>query len=650
MNLPRLVLSIVLPLAPAGILAQAPVISSSGDPSVQDDSIYALASDSTAYPDESVLTLFDDGIIIIQGDGTWSRTYRVVRQVLKQQAVQSLTELQLGYDAGHETFALNWARVVDPDSGLVNEEPLHMEELDVEVSREAPIYTDAKRVRISLGGVTRGRIVDYSYTVRDTAPHLSGDLWVGWNVNSGIPIRRSRYLLDVEEGAEPRQRGVNLSSPTAEYRRSGRWVREWSFSELPAIEAEPFAADSNGVAVSIATAGWVGWDDIAAWYAGLAGDRGNPTDAIRRKVAELVPDGAGTEEALRAIHRWVAQEVRYISISLGMGGYQPRPPEEVMESLSGDCKDKATLFVAMARAAGAEAYPVLVSTGGGVRTELPSIAQFNHMIAAVGFDGGWQYLDLTVPFAPFDAVYAGLQGETGILLRDGGRSEIVRFPQDPAEANRSVIKVEGEIGADGTFQGTYLEEVTGSIQYRIRSEFARSLTERQVESLGRGLGERVFADATADSVEYFDGRDLRAPPRLWARISAENVLQGSEGSRILPLRLPRYGNRQGLDELEDDTLRAFPIDAERVFGLREHYTEFRFVLPGGWTAELPESVAASSSFGEYEACYAQEGRTLVITKRIRGAQGVYPPDHLAELIQWLRTMYEDDVALIVLKG
>ena len=88
-------------------------------------------------------------------------------------------------------------------------------------------------------------------------------------------------------------------------------------------------------------------------------------------AAEPVLDSADTPEGkLKALHRWVAQDFRYISISLGDGGFQPRAPAEVVTTRSGDCKDKATLFVALARKLGFKAYPVLLNSGGVAEEEL----------------------------------------------------------------------------------------------------------------------------------------------------------------------------------------------------------------------------------------------------------------------------------------
>ena len=66
----------------------------------------------------------------------------------------------------------------------------------------------------------------------------------------------------------------------------------------------------------------------------------------------------------------------------------------------GDCKDKATLFVAALRHLGLSAYPVLLSSRGAVERQLPTIKQFDHEIAAVSTGAGYTYTDLTAAVVP----------------------------------------------------------------------------------------------------------------------------------------------------------------------------------------------------------------------------------------------------------
>ncbi|HZD06444.1 MAG TPA: hypothetical protein VE173_16145, partial [Longimicrobiales bacterium] len=298
---------------------------------------------------------------------------------------------------------------------------------------------------------------------------------------------------------------------------------------------------------------------------------------------------------------------------------------------------------------GVEGYPVVVSTGAPVDPDLPSLHPFNHMIAAIRPRDEWIWLDLTVPVSPYGEVYGGLRGRRGVMLRDDGRAEVIEFPRSAATDNRSSIVVQGTLTAEGHFEGTYTESVSGAVQYRMRAEFARPPGERVRREVARNLAQRVFEDATTDSLELFDGKDLEAAPRLWAHVVGDGVMDPLPGGWMLPLRLPSYGSPALIARLEEDTLRSFPIDAEDAFGLREHYTEFRFELPAGWVADLPESVWAESAFGLYESTYRQEGRELLVRRVVRGTAGVLPPGRVDELVAWLRAQRSDDVEYVVLE-
>ena len=58
----------------------------------------------------------------------------------------------------------------------------------------------------------------------------------------------------------------------------------------------------------------------------------------------------------------MARNVRYVSISLGVGRYQPHSASDVLQNGYGDCKDKHTLLSAMLRAEGIQSYPVLIGS------------------------------------------------------------------------------------------------------------------------------------------------------------------------------------------------------------------------------------------------------------------------------------------------
>lgn len=650
MRTPTAGLLAVALLYPTSLGAQAPVITPDGDPSLDAAGIYALAVDAADHPEETLVLLLDDGVVRYDLDGTGSRTYRMVGQILKQEAVEGWAEHTFSYNPERERFRLNWVRVVDLDGTVISDEPMHRQETELPVPEGSPVFSPVHQVRVSMPGVEVGTIVDYSYTVETFDPVLGGDFFASWYINPGSTIRRSRLILDLPAGMDARIHEIDVAEPPTVTEVDGRIVREWSREDIPMREPEPFVPDSTGYSEHIRYGGPVSWSEIGDWYRGLAAGRYEMTPVLTARLEQVVADAATLEDRLRALHRWIAQDIRYVSLSLGIGGYQPRMPAEVLETLSGDCKDKATLFIAMARALGAEAHPVLTSAGR-IDATVPSLRQFDHAIAAVDLgDGEPIFVDLTASIVPWGHLPGGLHGGYGLIVRDDD-SELLRFADPPATESRLTTRLVGELAEDGTFRGRYEESATGLMQYELRGVFAEELTRQQEANAAQAVASQLFPNASGDSLQAFDGFDLTADPRMTVRVEAPaTTTRTPTGDHILPLPLPSFGNLNLLRYLESrEEERRAPFHIGQVSGDNEILRELVLDLPEGWTAVLPEPIEAESRFGSYRADFRQEGRTVHVTRRYLGGRGIAPPDARPELIEWLRAMLRDDVRYLVLR-
>jgi transglutaminase-like putative cysteine protease len=634
---------------PAPALAQAPVITEKGDPSVNSDTIYSLVVSPANHPEDPHVLLLDDGVIRLERDGTSSTTYRMVAQVLKQEAIQTWAEHTFSYDAGREVFRLNWARVLDADGSVVAERPLHMRESDARVPESYPVYTQNKVVRISLSNVSVGRIVDYSYTIETKDPVLPGDWWSSWAITLSVPVRRSRLIVDVPADAEPRFTEHNLDFAPAVQRVRDRVVRTWYRADIPSEEGEMFAAAEGGPWQWVVVSGRLGWADIGTWYAGLVRDHYTMTPGLDEALAYITEGALTRLDSLRAVHRFIAQDIRYISLSLGAGGYTPRRPDEVLATMSGDCKDKAVLFVALARRMGWDAYPVLVAASGSPRRELPSLYNFDHMIAAVReSNGDWIYLDLTADIIPFGETPASVAGEFGLLVRDDGGIDEVTMPALRADANRIAHVLDGRLTADGRFEGRYDMTASGFHQYDLRSTFAQSFEGRARTELTHGIASNILTGAQGDDLLIFDGFDLDAEPRVGLRLTADRQFTRAGSGWIFRLPMDAYVERQTVDALEREPARRSAFDAGSVVGPQAQETVIRLTLPDGWTAALPESFTAQSAFGRYEASYTQHGPIVTLRRALSGVSGTLPKEHKTELVEWLRRIADDDATFIML--
>jgi hypothetical protein len=631
--------------------AQAPVITPSGDPSVKSDTIYKLAVNPADHPEEAIVWLLDDGVIRYDDQGRESRTYRKIVQVLKQQAVEPLSEQSFSYSPGHERMTINWIRVVKPTGELISETPTHIQESDVPARMGDPVYSDRKVKRISLTGLAPGTILDYSVTTEELKPFLPGDFFNSWLVNPEMTILRSRYIVDVPAGVDMRVREDNLNFPRQVKTVGNRKIYTWATANIPRVKGERFAADSNGVRMTIMTGSPTTWAKIASWYAANAKERYSVTPAVAAKLSDVVKGASTRDDSIRAIHRWIAQDIRYVSIALGLGGYQPRTPDEVVATGYGDCKDKATLFVAALDKMGVTAYPVLLNSRGGVRRELPTIEQLDHAIAAIKRGSSYQFVDLTAGLTPFGQLPYDEQGEFGLVVHPDGTSEVVTLPADSGSSNGTRMRIVGTLSEDGLFNGRYEEQDFGAGQYFLRAMLENPLDSSARASIPKRMVGRFFQDAAADSLQAFNGKDLTAPVRISFQIHNAKAIDHLGNSSIFTIPLGGMGHFSTFaTELEKEPKRRFPIDAQKVLGVGSRTSEFVITLPAGWKAQLPAGVTATSAFGAYRSEYKQDGRVLTIARSFIGAKGILPPEKMPDLIAWFRQIGKDDAKFILLEN
>lgn len=642
---------LILPAVAAVATAQAPRITPAGDPTVKADTIYRMAVNPQDYPEETAAFLLDDGVLRVEADGRGTRTFRQIVQVLRPEAVDRYREHQFSYAPKHQKFTLNWIRVVKPDGTVISAAPTQVQESDVPAEMGDPTYSDRKVVRASVTGVAPGTIVDYSYTTEELKPFLTGDFFETWGVSTGLRVKRSRYIVDFPAGFSPRITEENLNFKRVETTAGGRHTYMWATGDLPKLKPEEFASDSNGVYMSVLISSPTAWSGIGKWYAENARSRYAPSKVVDDRLAEVFRGARTIDDSIRAAHRFAAQDIRYVSIALGLGGYQPRTPAEVITTGFGDCKDKATLFVVAMEKLGITAYPVILNSRGHVRRAMPSIEQLDHAIAAYKRRGStqWEYADLTAELTPLGELPFSYQGEFGLIVKKDGTTEEITFPKSSAADNRIERRLIGSLSTAGLFTGKYEETGYGARQYELRRTFENPLDSTQRAKGATAMAGSLFEGAKGDSLVAFSGKDLAATPRIsvFARDGKAASMAGSNAILTNP-----FGSMAGMarlaEELESAGPRRFPIDAEQIFGTSETRLEFRLTLPEGWRAQLPANIDAVSPFGEVHTSYAQDGRDLVMHRTIRGVAGIRPPADLPVLVTWLKDVAKDDAKLIVI--
>lgn len=112
------------------------------------------------------------------------------------------------------------------------------------------------------------------------------------------------------------------------------------------------------------------WEELGAWYAGLERDRRVPDATVKAEAAALVKGKPDDMAKVKALYDYVSRNIRYVSLSFGLGRMQPHAASEVLANGYGDCKDKNTLLAALLDAEGFHSTSVLIGS------KLSSIPRF----------------------------------------------------------------------------------------------------------------------------------------------------------------------------------------------------------------------------------------------------------------------------------
>jgi len=245
--------------------------------------------------------------------------------------------------------------------------------------------------------------------------------------------------------------------------------------------------------LALAPLGIETWEDVAEWFRKLAEPQIKAGKGVKELASTFTRGVENEEDKLRIIYEWVRDNIRYVAVDIGIGGYQPHPAEVVLKNRYGDCKDMTTLLCSLAREAGLEAYEVIVSTWqqGIPDTSLPSPFQFNHVIAycpSVGASGVW--MDATEKGCPFGKLPWYDQGLPVLVVGKEGEAEIITTPRVSPDSNCVLLDWEADLQSTGaaTVQGK--TRLWGAIAAELREDLYHGSPEARQQWLETYLATR----------------------------------------------------------------------------------------------------------------------------------------------------------------
>ncbi len=589
-----------------------------------------------AEPDAEIL-VWDQGWYL-NPDGTVTLTEKQHVRFNNERAFGDLADPRITYNVDTDTLEILVARTRLPD-GTVRELPSYGR---VEVAPGGvagwPAFAGLRQTVLVMPGLEPGAVTEVEYRLTrsaDAAPYLAADT----RLDHRYPVRERRVEVGMLRHAKIEPQVVNL--PKDRYRTHVRSEGEhviWTLEAGPLPEnpdepqCPPWYERCPRLAFSSAGDGHAFIHDRLADLDGLAGIA---DDELRAAAATWTSGQTDPQARLRALQEKLAATFSVVEMPAAWRTGKLRSAAECLRSGYGLPDEAALTLLALARAAGLDTQPAIVTTDAA-------------WLAAAGQDSMVGAFIVTLAG---DRDGLGWDPRYGRVARDGrwfGAS--VRGPSsiaagagalpawDDPDESRLVCSGSLKIGADGNYSGTLVVRLTGLF---VTSEALR--TDGAQKSRLQAIAKRVLPDIQVESLVVRELSTARFEAELKVKSAAALPRLGGGWRLCLPAEAP-FGADVPLPLAASS--RRLPV---RLVGACTEQIDLAIEWPEGWEASVaPRALPAiTGPWGRVEQLVTLEPTRLRLSRTVRLAERVMSPETFGEIRGVLNALRGEGARLLV---
>jgi tetratricopeptide (TPR) repeat protein/transglutaminase-like putative cysteine protease len=575
-------------------------------------------------------------------DGTGRKETLARIRVQSEAGVQQWGQLQEGYNSASERVEIPYVRVLKQDGTIVTAGVDAVQDLSAPIEREAPVYTDYRQKHITVPGLRPGEILEYDMVTVIHTPLATGQFWADYEFDkSNIDLDE---ILDVDV---PANRNLKLKcKPGTDPKiteANGRRIYHWESKHLERDDDQPakdkkkkkHRPDQDRPDIQLTT--FESWEQLGRWYASLEKERRMPTPEVRSKADELTK-GLNTDIAkTEALYDYVAKNFRYVSLSLGLGRYQPHAASDVLKDQYGDCKDKHTLLASLLEAEGLHADSVLINSMRKLDPDVPSPSQFDHVITMLPLGQQEVWMDTTAEVAPFRLLAYTLRKKQALVIPPATSGLPPRLQDTPADTpmpDTERSEITGKLNEIGKLEAHVRYEFRGDEELLLRSIFRRvpqSSWQRVADNINVGLGGDITHLIVSDPAA------TKEPFTLSYDVSKPNFLDWSKKKTQIILPLVQF-SLPDVNSDDDNDPDAEPL---KLGPKGEYSYHIQLQLPEKYSARAPLAFSLKRDYAEYEASYKVENGVFTAGRKLTLHQDDLPVARAADYQSFRRAVGSD---------
>lgn len=585
------------------------------------------------YSQEAAVIEQQETKISFDNDGKRNHEQVTRVRINSDAGVQQWGVLSLPYQSATETVEIGYVRVHKPDNTVISTPEDNVQDLDSEITRSAPFYSDLREKHIAVKGLAKGDVLEFQTFWHPIKALIPGQFWFEYNFHKTGIVMDERLAISV-----PADRAVKVKGPDSTQKietANGMKIYSWNYSRLQ--NEKDSESDKGKLAVArglapppdVQFSSFRSWEEVGSWYWKLQSDRAEPSPAVKAKAAELTTGLSGDAAKIQALYNFVSTKYRYIGIAFGIGRYQPHASDDVLSNNYGDCKDKHTLLSALLQASGITLYPALISSTQALDPDVPSPDQFDHIIGYLpeGKDALW--IDTTPEVAPLGFLLAPLRDKPALVMRGEKSAELIKTPSEPPFASVQTFKIEGKLKQDGSLDAHVEATSRGDVEVILRAAFRR-VPQPQWKDLVQQISYGLGYSGTVSDVNATAADVTTEPFHFSYSYNRKDFPDWSNHQLTVP------GHPFYLPQARDDSKEPLWIGP-----LTETISDSKIEVPKEYTPQVPLDVDLKYDFAEYHAKYSLEGGAIRVKRRMLSKMHEVPVAELDDYRTFFKNVRND---------
>jgi len=581
-----------------------------------------------------------------ENDGTGREQLDMTIRIVSEAGVQALGQLKIGYSASSDMLDVVYVRVHKPDGSVVTAQESAMQDL---TTPNAPVYTDYHEKHVSVPSLRPGDILEYEVVRTIVHPLAPNQFWANYTFTENSVVLDEQLEINVPKARHIKMKtkpGYDPKVTDEGDRRIYRWARSHPKDQTP-IGKRPRPRNDASQVPSVQLSTFESWDELGAWYAFLEHERRQPDEATKAKAAELVRDKTDDMEKVKALYDYVSRDIRYVSLSFGLGRIQPHAAGEVLANGYGDCKDKNTLLAALLQSLGIESSSVLIGVERKLDPDVPSPSQFDHVITRVPVGGKEIWLDSTSGVLPFRMLMEPTRDKEALLISQDGKSGLVRTPADLPFQPFDQTQVTASLNDNGKLTTQVSATMRGDREVAFRFALRQVPGTHWKELFSAMMQRAGMKGAEISNLQVSDPSDTDNPLHIALEASASNFFDWSarESKIKLPFMQMSLGGEPGVDDSEKTPEKIIKLGAPS-----DTQVEVRLKVPDKFTVSAPIGVEVRRDYAQYHSTYRVDGDQLTSTRDLKLLVRELPYERMQDYAAFQRALASDQAQDIVLEN